>query len=233
MSFLPKIPALHSILTAHSDAFFWATVCIIPRNFAINSSVFEPIWFTAEPIVEVCLSRLGLVILWSLWLYLWLSVRLLSVAAEAPSWFVLALLPLDLVLASEADLSRPGIKELQVFFFCYRTVDGRSRFVRVSAAWISWFSLLKITEYLVRFASCSCGVLVTCSISHVVSIGAWGKILSVGLVIFSQPHSCEMMIIKSFSFSNLIWKIYNIWKEEISLVLSYNRSFYVEIPLSL
>ena len=224
MSFLPKIPALHSILTAHSDAFFWATVCIIPRNFAINSSVFEPIWFTAEPIVEVCLSRLGLVILWSLWLYLWLSVRLLSVAAEAPPWFVLALLPLDLVLTSEADLSRPGIKKLQVFFFCYRTVDGRSRFVRVSAAWISWFSLLKITKYLVRFASCSCGVLDTCPISHVVSI------LSVGLVIFSQPHSCEMVIIKSFSFSNLIWKIYNIWKEEISLVLSYSRSFYVEIP---
>ena len=194
MSFLPKIPALHSILTAHSDTFCWATVCIIPSNFAINSLVFEPIWFTAEPIVEVCLSRLGLVILWSLWLYLWLSVRLLSVAAEAPPWFVLALLPLDLVLTSEADLSRPGIKKLQVFFFCYRTGDGRSRFVRVSAAWISWFSLLKITKYLVRFASCSCGVLVTCSISHVVSI------LSVGLVIFSQPHSCKMIIIKSFSF---------------------------------
>ena len=66
----------------------------------------------------------------------------------------------------------------------------------MSATWISWISLLKITDCLVRFAGCSCGVLVTYSISHVVSIGAWGKILSVGLVIFSQPHSCEMMIFK-------------------------------------
>ena len=162
----------------------------------------------------MCLSRLGLVILWSLWLYVWLFVRLLSVAAEAPSWFVLALLPLDLVLASEADLSRPGIKELQVFFFCYRTGDGRSRFVRVSAAWIGWFSLLKITEYRVRFASCSCGVLVTCSISHVVSIGAWGKILSVGLVIFRKLTLVRWWLLNRSPFQILFGKFITYGKKK-------------------
>ena len=163
MSFLSKIPALHSILTAHSDAFLWATVCIIPRNFAINSSVFEPIWFTEEPFVEVSLSVLGLVILWFIYLfiYVWLLVRLVSVAAGAPSWFVLFVLLDVFILVSTVGFSGTGIKGLQV-------MEGVVSYV-MSDAWINWISLLKITDYLVRFASCLWGVghvlNLTCSIN--------------------------------------------------------------------
>ena len=142
-------------------AFCWATVSIIPNNFAINSSVFEPIWFTEEPFVEVRLSGLGLVILWSLWLYVWLLVRLVSVAAGAPSWFVLALLLDVFVLVSKVGSSGPGIKGLQV-------MEGAVSFF-MSDAWISWISLLKITDHLVRFASSLWGVghvlNLTCSIN--------------------------------------------------------------------
>ena len=142
-------------------AFCWATVCIIPNNFAINSSVFEPIWFTEEPFVEVSLSGLGLVILWSLWLYVWLLVRLVSVAAGAPSWFVLLLLLDVFVLVSTFGFSGPIIKGLQV-------MEGVVSYV-MSDAWINWISLLKITDYLLRFASCLWGVghvlNLTCSIN--------------------------------------------------------------------
>ena len=127
LSFSP----IDSIVSFNFDcllACWWTHFCIDPRNFVIDSSVFEPIGFAAELFVEMSLSRLGLSeSLTCAWLLIAVCVcyggSAILIRRSPLAWCVRSCL-------WSRPFSVPGFKRLQVFLLCYRTGDVRSRVVR-------------------------------------------------------------------------------------------------------
>lgn len=141
LSFSP----IDSIVSFNFDcllACWWTHFCIDPRNFVIDSSVFEPIGFAAELFVEMSLSRLGLS---ESLTCAWLLIQFVSVTVEAPFWFVVALLPGVFVLVCEAGRFRSRDSRDCKFSF-YATGQVMSGVVSsvMEETWINWISLLKI-----------------------------------------------------------------------------------------